>query len=323
MIDDQIISFARNVNPIIEPKNVQPLEGGFSSQAFKVTITNECFVLLVERPGAISSSNYGHAYVVLNLLKDHNFIHSPLPLWLKDDHHAMAISFFDGVASDKFVFSDYNSKKLAINVIDSLLDVSEITIEEYHKLSKHYNVTNDPIQTVQQGAEKYGSGWFEVIKKSCPDKDIIFWLEPRVEKSVQFAEKFLNHKPTFVHGDPSNPNILIKDSGEFMLIDWGSAKFHTSGPEFLVSYTTHLTDFMGPFRETLIKHVSSRLNIDEEEFSKRVSEFRQYTEVFDVNWAALMMAKVNSGEAEGDINYFRKLANERIMLYEHDFGVTI
>jgi hypothetical protein len=108
-----------------------------------------------------------------------------------------------------------------------------------------------------------------------------------------------------------------------MLIDWDSAKFHTSGPEFYVAYTTHLTDFMVPFQEVLIKHVAQRCNIAEKELADRVTEFRKRNEVYDVNWAAMMMAKVNAGEAEGDTGNFRKIANERIRLYEQDFGTSI
>jgi aminoglycoside phosphotransferase (APT) family kinase protein len=323
MIDDEIVTLARNINPKVEPKDIMLLEGGFSSQAYKVSVGDEPFVLLVERVGAVGTVNYGNSYLILTLLKKHGYKYAPQPLWLKDDHQAMAMSYFDGTASDKFDFSNVNAEDLAIKVIDALLDTIFVTLDEYNELAKKFNVTQNPIQTTQEGAQIYGVEWLEVVKRSCPDIDIINWLEPRVERSVQLAEKLGNHTPTFGHGDPSNPNILIKQNGDFMLIDWDSAKFHTSGPEFYVAYTTHLTDFMGPFRGTLVKHVAKRFNITEEEFATRVTEFRQRTEVFDVNWAAMMMAKVNSGEAEGNINNFRNIANERIKLYEHDFGSSI
>lgn len=323
MIDDKIIALARNINPKVELKDITPLDGGFSSQAYKVSVGNDPFVLLVERAGAVGTVNYGSAYLILTLLKKHEYKYAPQPIWLKDDHQAMAMSYFDGTASDKFDFSNTNTEELAIKVMDALLDTAFVTLAEYNELAKQYKVAENPIQTTQEGAQKYGVEWLEIVKKSCPDTDIINWLEPRVERSVQLAEKLGNHKPTFGHSDPSNPNILIKKSGEFILIDWDSAKFHTSGPEFYVSYTTHLTDFMGPFRDTLVKHVAKRCNIAEEEFAKTVTEFRQCTEVFDVNWAAMMMAKVNSGEAKGDINDFRKIAHERMELYETDFDTNI
>ena len=320
MVDDTIVDLARNVNPKTEPGNIVPLDGGFSSQSYKVSVNgNEPFVLLVERAGAVDSADYGKAHVILTLLKEHNYIHAPQPLWLQNDQQAMAVSYFAGTASDKSDFSNLNAKNLAIQVLDALLDREARTLEEYEVLARHYKITANPVQTAQESAQKYGSEWLEIVQRSCPDADVIKWLEPRVTRSVKLAERLSNDHPTFGHGDPSNPNILIKPDGRFMLIDWGSAKFHTSGPEFLVAYTTHLTDFMAPFRDVLIKHVARRCGIPEDEFVERVIEFRKRNEVYDVNWAAMMMAKINSGEAKGDINEFRKIALERIKRYEQDF----
>jgi hypothetical protein len=76
---------------------------------------------------------------------------------------------------------------------------------------------------------------------------------------------------------------------------------------------------MRPYRQALIEHVAKRTGITEAELSKRVLNFRRYSEVFDVNWAAMMMAKVNAKEAEGNIEHFRKIALERIKIYESSF----
>ena len=322
-MNDEIISLVRKIKPFAEPKDLMPLEGGFSSQAYKVDLDNDPFVILVEKTGAVGKVDYVNLFLILTLLENHGYKYSPKPIWLKDDHQAMAISYFDGIAGDKFNFNKINSEDLAVKVTDALIDTESISLDEYNELAVQFNVSQNPIQTTQEGAQIYGKEWFEIVKKSCPDIDIINWLEPRVERSMQLANKLGNHQPTFGHGDPSNPNILINKKSNFMLIDWDSARFHTSGPEFYVAYTTHLTDFMEPHRNKLIKHVASRLNISDEEFANRVNEYRIFTEVFDVNWAAMMMAKVNVGDADGDIDSFRKIANERIRLYDHDFGTTL
>ena len=321
MVDDDIVNLAKNIDQEIKPDNITLLQGGFSSQAYKVAPkSGNPFVLLVERKGAVSRSDYGLAYVIYTLLKKHSFKHSPDPLWLSDDHSALAISYFDGFVSNEFDFAGLDKEQLATQVIDSLLDTAAISLEEYKQLASEFNVTQNPIETSKEGARMYGIEWLEIVKRSCPDQDIINWLETRVERSVRLINQAPEHKPTFGHGDPSNPNILFKANGDFMLIDWGSARFHTSGPEFFVAYTTHLTDFMGPYRETLIKHVAERLNIPIDEFRDRVNNFRMCSEVFDVNWAAMMMAKINAKETDGDINNFRNIAHERIRLYEEDFG---
>ncbi len=320
MISDEIIALARNISPNLEPNLISLLQGGFSSQAYKVSPKDSApFVLLVEREGGVSNQDYGLAYVVLTLLKEHKYRYSPKALWLNDNHTALAISYFDGTVSNKANLNNLDTEKLAIQVIDSLLDTSVIALEKYKQLAKEYGVTQNPIETSKEGAKLYGTEWLEIVEHSCPDKDIIDWLKPRVERSVRLINEAKEHTPTFGHGDPSNPNILIKSNGDFMLVDWASAKFHTSGPEFFVAYTTHLTDFMKPYREVLIKHVANMLNIPVGEFRDRVTNFRLASEVFDVNWAAMMMAKVNSGETKGDVDELRKIAHERIKLYEQDF----
>jgi hypothetical protein len=108
-----------------------------------------------------------------------------------------------------------------------------------------------------------------------------------------------------------------------MLIDWDSARYHCAGPEGVVAYTTHLTEFMKPYRDALIVHVSARFGIDEAAFAAKVRAYRKYTEVFDVNRAAMMMAKVNAGEVQGDVQHFRTTALERIRIYEESFGSEV
>lgn len=321
MSNDHVLNLAKQVDPKAEPNNIIKLSGGFTSQAYKVAVPGNPFVLLVEREGAVSHTNYGHAYVVLTLLREYNFEHAPHPLWLKEDHSALAISFFDGTASDKFDFNKahVDTEKLSINIIDSLLDTATITLDEYNQLAAKLNVKQAPIETTQDAARKYGSEWFKIVRQSCPDQTIITWLEPRIELMRSLADKLGHNKPSFGLGDPSNPNILINKDGQFMLIDWDSACFHTAGPEFYVAYTTELTDFMKPHREDLIKHVSNRLHMQEDEFAAKVYEYRRFSGIGDINWAAMMMAKVNSGETEGDITHFRTIANERIALYEKSF----
>lgn len=318
---DSILDLARHVNPKVEMKHISPLHGGFSSQAYKIDVDGNLFVLLVERQGSVSDVNYGHAYVVLTLLQKHAYKHAPQPLWLKNDHKALAITFFEGLPSDKLNFHEahVDPKKLAIKVMDSLLGTASITLGEYELTAKKHSVQLMPVETTMDAAKKYGTVWFETVKQSCPDADIVAWLEQRVERSVKMASSVGNSSPVFGHGDPSNPNILIRQDGSFILIDWDSARFHCVGPEWFVAYTTHLTDFMKPYRETLIGHVAKKLNVTVEELTHKVHEFRRFNEVFDVNWAAMMMAKVNAGEIPGDISEFRKIAQERIKIYEASF----
>ncbi|MBI5004163.1 phosphotransferase [Candidatus Kaiserbacteria bacterium] len=319
---DAILDLAKQVDSGIEVKDITPLQGGFSSQAYKVDRGDRPFVLLVERPGSVSPSNYGHAYTVITLLQKHNFKYAPLPLWLKEDHKALAISFFDGVASDTFNFDSnhIDSSRVALEVIDSLLDTASITLDEYENTAKNFGVEPLPIESPMDGARKYGTVWLDIVRKSCPDEDIVAWLEPRVERSIELAKTMGNNPPVFGHGDPSNPNILLRQDGSFMLIDWDSARFHTSGPEFFVAYTTNLTDFMKPYREVLTSHVAQKIGVSVEEFTHRVHEYRRYTEVFDVNWAAMMMARINAGEVSGDIHEFRAIAQERMKIYDSSFG---
>lgn len=321
MLDDLVLHLAKKVDSTVEPSSIVKLSGGFSSHAYKVNGSDSPFVLLVEKEGAVSKVNYGHAYVVLKLLQKHGLKHSPTALWINQDHHALAISFFDGISSDKFDFkkAHVDAKQLSIDVIDSLLDTNVVTREEYDQLAQELNVKPLPLQTAEDAAREYGTEWFSLVKQFCPDQSIVKWLEPRIELMQSLAKDIGDHKPMFGLCDPSNPNILINGNGQFILIDWDSARFHTSGPEFYVGYTTELTDFMRPYREVLIDHVATRLNIPVDKFAKEVYEFRRYSGIGDVNWAAMMMAKVNAGEIKGDIDHFRKIANTRIELYEKSF----
>jgi len=321
MVPDEIVALARKVRSNVEAKDISLLQGGFSSQAYKVTGSNQNFVLVVERPGSVSHSDYGRAYVALLLLQKHNYKFAPKPLWLKDDQQAMAMTYVEGAPADKCDFSKIDTEQLAINIIDALLSTATITQDQYAEVAKQFNISEIPVVTRKIGVQRYGVEWFEIVKKSCPDQTITDWLQRRIQAAIDLTEELEDDQPTFGHGDPSNPNIIIKPNGDFTFVDWGSARFHANNPEFFIAYTTRLTDFMSPYREVLVKHVAARLNVSEEVLASRVIKFRKFTEVFDVNWAAMMMAKIQAGEAEGDLEKFRAIANERIKLYEQDFGV--
>lgn len=318
---NEIVELARNISPEVTSEHIQPLAGGFSSQAFKVN-TGHPFVLLVSRSGGVSKTNYGHGFAVLELLKRHNFKHAPVPLWLKEDRTAIALSYVDGVASNVFNFqaNKVEPLSLALQVIDSLFDTTSVSLEEYTRVVNEYGVDPLPAETRQESALKYGTEWFRIVEEFCPDASIVSWLRPRVLRSVETANKARCEDPKFVHSDPSNPNILICNDGTFSIIDWDSARFHCSWAEYLVGYTTHLTDFMKPFYSEIVAHVAHRLGIPEKEFADNVYEYRMYAEIFDVNWAALMMTKVATGDVSDDIEKFRNIAVERIEEYEKTFS---
>ncbi|MEJ0072536.1 MAG: aminoglycoside phosphotransferase family protein [Candidatus Saccharibacteria bacterium] len=318
---DAVLDLAKQVDQTSEPKHISVLNGGFSSLAYEVAIPNNPFVLLFERENAASNANYGHTFVVLTLLERHGFVHAPRPLWVKDDLKAIAMSFAEGTPSHEFKFRQrrVSPKLLAVKVMDSLLDTASISLAEYQKLAAELNVVSSPVRTTQDEVKQFGTDWFTIVEQSCPDQAIIDWLRPKIEQSAQLAQQVGNHEPAFGHDDPSSGNILVQQDGSFTLIDWHSACFHTTGPEFFIAYTTHTTDFMRPYRQALILHVAERLGLSATELTERVHEFRRYTEVFDINWAAMMMAKVSSGKIVGDIDNFRNIAMERIAIYEKSF----
>jgi hypothetical protein len=54
MSNDYILSLAQQVDQRAEPNVIAELTGGFSSQAYKIDIPGNSFVLLIERETAVS-----------------------------------------------------------------------------------------------------------------------------------------------------------------------------------------------------------------------------------------------------------------------------
>ncbi len=320
-MEDSVIDLAREVDTSVEAKDIDAIKGGYSSLAYKINTTRP-FVILVERPGSVSAGNYGQAFVVLSLLKQKGYKYSPEPIWLKSDHKAIAMDFFDGLSSGKFDFAgnDVDPKDASLRVIDALIDTTSITYEEYEREARKNNVEPMPLESRLYAAEIYGVERFKIAEKYCPDTVFVEWLRPRVDFCLNEAKKEKIGNRMFGHSDPSNPNILFKTDGSFMIIDWESARFHTSGPEFFVAYTTKLVDFMKPFKTELIAHVSEKIGMSRDEFAQKVRESGRITGIYDVVWSAMMMGKVAHGEVERDIEEFRELTQERIASYETEFG---
>lgn len=319
---DIALEYARQVNKNVTKNDLKELSGGYSSVAYKIN-SKTPFVLMVQRDGAVQQSNYGHAFAILSLLKNHNYPYSPKPLWLDADKKAIAISYFNGTPSDKFDFQSYkiDPKNLAINIIDAALKVSDISLNEYENFMSSIGQLPLPIRELSDDVEDYYWKWLKIVKKSCPDKYIVNWLDRTISEVVKYVEGIYQTKNVFLrHGDISNPNILINEQGKFMLIDWDSSRYTTTGIEFMVAFITSLVDFIAPFKNEIIKHVAIHLHIPEKVFSDRVHEARRYNDAAGINWAAMMMAKVNSGEIKGDIEYFKKIALNRIKIYEKEFN---
>jgi len=321
MPKNKILEYAKNVDANVTAGDISELSGGYSSVAYKVTAKSP-FVLLVQRPGAVNSSSYGHAFVVLQLLKAHGYKYSPLPLWLEPNQKAIAISFFNGVPADKFNFnkSNVNPKKLALKVIDAALEASIISWQEYSQSMKNAGLQPVPTRSLKDDLQDYGWDWLEIVKNSCPDKYIKDWLSNKIPAAIQAVSSSEETAPIFRHSDLSNPNILIDGNGNFILIDWDSSRFYTSALEFLVAYTTSLVDFMTPYETEITSYIAKYLKVPFESFNKRVYEAKRYSDVVGVNWAAMMMAKISSNEIKGEINYFKKIALDRIKAYEKEFN---
>ena len=324
MPNDSVLEMARLVDPTVKSEDIAPLNGGFSSQAYKINHPERPFVLLTARPGGVSNTNYGHAFVVLKILESRSYPYAPKPLWLKGDKMAIALEYFKGKTSDAYDFVGQRVDPLrqSFRVIEALLDTHDITRDTYEATARSYNLEPLATETAIDAANIYGKSWFEVVRTSCPDRDIVVWLEPRLERSYGLAQELSKQLPIFSHGDPSNPNILIAEDGTFKLIDWESSRFQTVWAEYLIAYTTNLTDFMKPYRKEVIDHVASRIGISGAELTTKVDTYRKFAEVFDVNWAAMMMAKVVNGTAQGDASHFRDIARERMQRYDALFPLS-
>lgn len=315
---DEILPLVAAIDPGIGPEHIAPLAGGFSSQAFKVS-ADPPFVLLVAKDGGAEHVNYGHAYVVLELLHQRGWSHAPKPLWLSPDRQAVAMSFSPGVPAHHFDFTGVNKEDLALAIMDSLLDIIAIKEEEYDLVAQKFQVQRPPImETPAEAIRRYGPDWLSFLHDACPDRDVLAWLEPRIQRFIESNSRHNTASPLFIHADLSNGNILLDPTqeGAFTLIDWGAARFYAGGVEFLIAYITNLTDFMIPLTKALVTHTARRLGLSETDLSAQVEDCRRSCGISDIYWAALMAAKIHSGQTGGDASEFRRIALERISRYE-------
>ncbi|HSX43875.1 MAG TPA: hypothetical protein VLE69_01070, partial [Candidatus Saccharimonadales bacterium] len=153
--------------------------------------------------------------------------------------------------------------------------------------------------------------------------ELVRWLEPKYQKVVREPFHTFAKKLIFEHSDLSNPNIVIDvDGNTFKIgfVDWGSAHFSYSGPEFYIGYMTQLVDFMADYRDELIEYVAKKFNLDPAEFLRSTTEFRKELKVGDIIWAVMMYALCHNGELGQDEKKYLEISNKRIKEYEDEFG---
>lgn len=319
MSDTQIDDLARR--GVSDLEAVVKLADGHTSDAYKLTAPSGDFVLLQEKENSAGQSDYGHTFGVLELLQKHNYPYAPKPVWLEDDNKAIIMSFEEGVEADTFDFEAHgiDPKQIAFSIFDTELGLSSVSYDEYLQQAKKHGFVPEPVYSPAEDTRRYGVERLQEVIEGCPDEDIVEWLKDRTPRHIEEYLTIPRREPTLGHQDLTDANILIREDGTFSVVDWGMSSFKTAPFALEAQYALMKVGFMKPLREEIIEHVAGKLGKDPYDFSQEIEVVDKINTVFGVNWAASMIAKIDRGEYDGDIESYRQMAHDGMLQYAQKY----
>ena len=227
-------------------------------------------------------------------------------------------SFVSGEYKKYRDYSEDQLEKLA-GILHQLSKCSASLCIEY---CEEHDLGKPKLITALESLQIYGRDRFEIAKQTCPDKEILKWLEERLVVNEAYVQSLRNDMVDFhlCHGDACSSNVLL-DGEKIVLIDWEHARL-VQGTELPYIYIHG-----GMRTEQFEKFVGFYAKISGQETEDLWYEIRQDERIIrlnDVIWAAMMWGETKDLPLEQRIPLHRKgrgttyeeLARERMELFE-------
>ncbi|HVX24302.1 MAG TPA: phosphotransferase [Candidatus Saccharimonadales bacterium] len=323
-MDQQLRQLAETAN-IGTITSIEQSGSGYASTAYTITTSEGVFIALTAKPGGIAPPNYANGFAILKGLETTNYQYAPRAVHLSQDQASIIMTAVAGEPIDWVDSLDGDDQKhVAKTLLAALLDLHAVSFDSCNKYYHELTGTDLSPRTLAADRQHYHADWFAHAAAGQPDETLRAWLEPK----IQLAANFVNHAQpgktiSLIHGDTSNPNILVSPALQLHLIDWDGSAFHhfpDAMQDFGLAYVMNHVGLFQRHRDLVLQLSSERCQMPIAQLQENITRLQEYIQIGDINWAYMMNARAAAGQVDGDPANYLNIAQERIAEYERRFG---
>lgn len=307
--------YCATVDILLNPK-ITLRKSGYNYDTYYLHTKTGSYVARVEKGKRDSGSSLENANTVQMFFESKNI--DFVPKNVKYDREK-------GIHVETYVGTrDISIKNLDTKLLDCFMkQLSIIHSFQYREIQQFCIKNNFPVlkaETPLGNLQIFGIDRFEIVKKLCPDKKIIAWIEPELEHNIFLLKGMENKgKPSLQVGDLTD---ICTDGTSVWIIDW---EYTTISYGHELSY---IKIHVRPSKEkfgTMVKLYAKHSGMLVSDLYKGMEVSEQITRLNDVIWAAMKWGETNNGimkvGSSKGLSY-EKLTVKRIKLYE-DFVTSL
>lgn len=293
--------------PILRGMKISLIQRGYNRDIFLLQNGDTKYIAHVKPTNRVVENSLEKEAAVLAFLGEQNITFVPTLIHFDKENEVLVSSY---VASGHVDFETKNQHLVAL-FIKQLVMLHTIP----HSIVKAFYIKNKALLprplSPSVSLRTYGAKRFEVIKKTCPDKKIVTYLEERllqIKNSLPKTQRKQYHFLWFDLGDKAS-NVLVENDSLFF-IDFEFA---------CVGYSSELAwmKIHGGLKKSTFKRMvteySKLSKISEIFLYQEVCTEEKITRLLDVIWAAMKWGEHVGTEEE---QKYKDLTMKRKILFE-------
>lgn len=223
-----------------------------------------------------------------------------------DSEHDLHVESY--VGEKNMPFEDLSKQQLD-TFAKQLAIVHNLPIDEYYKFCLDRGFDEPKITSPIDGIKLYGFDRFEIVKKLCPDKYVIKWIDSHLKDNLKNVNNNPKSEPHLKWGDIGE-NIRTDESGLYF-IDWEFSELGFGTELAYIKIHSHISpEKFAYLVDRYAKHSHKKIK----DIYESIEQEEKITRVNDVVWAAMKWGQSKSSE---DIEKYKSLTYKRIELAEN------
>lgn len=299
----------------IFPKfTLERLSRGNNSDTFLIKSGGKKYTLHSQREDSRHQNRLLDHYINLKFLEAAKIDFVPRAVHFDKKSQLLLATYLPGRIVTERGLSDRELNILARYIVT----LSKLSFKVYQKICQAHKITAREPETPDKSIKIYGISRFNYVKRYSPDSEIIYWIKPKLERSIEFARsvRWGSRYTGFNHGDLTGSNIII-NRGQIYLIDWERARFVYT-KDFGLGYMLLHYEFFFLNQRKLIGYISRHAKQNRKTLERLVLEDMQRVKVNDVIWAAQAYSELHKKNQRGWKKY-RTMTYQRMREFEEMF----
>lgn len=298
---------------IFSNPTVKKLGRGNNYDVYLVVNNDQKYTLRVNRTDVITENKLKNEFEILQFLEFSKINFCQKPIFFDYKKNISLLTFAPGKEID---IAKLNGKKLEL-FVEQLIKLHNLKYSDYLKFAKINKIKPKKPETPLENLQIKGLSRFDYISKNCDDKNLINWIEPKLEEAKKIAAnvKCTDKNLIFNHCDLGGANIIL-DKNQIYFIDWEQAKFVYHSDFWLGHIFIRCRHSSKLKQQKIIDLYAKKTSQNKIELKNRIKEKMKINKLTDLIWATKMYTQL---KIKGFKNWkhYQKITKEIIREYNN------